>query len=430
MPTPSPFTLNPLKAALISTGTEITQGLSVDTNSAFLAQKLASLGVVPAKHVSVPDDLNLLIEALREARDNFDLSILTGGLGPTEDDLTRVAASVAFGLPLDFNPDLYAEIREYMESRGYAAPPNNARQAWLPRGATLIRNPTGTAPAFAVRTPGHLAFFLPGVPREMESLATKSVMPLVSERFAARTGATATVILRAMGLGEGRVDELLKDLVRLNYNPQIGLSAQPCETRIIVNSRAATLREAQKLAEPLIAEIEKRLGDSLAGRGEEAFEEAIAQIVAQRGYVLGIVDSLSEGLFAQKIAARLRGGALAGHVILPSARGLKAAISFLAGQGANLFFSLGAQAPARGPRLVPPPGTPARAPTDDGAVTVHSHIFLASKPARGTRAQEKRGKDFFQLTPLAGTLPALRERAAALASFQLLSFLRGESPQP
>ncbi|MDR1313555.1 MAG: hypothetical protein LBQ12_07630 [Deltaproteobacteria bacterium] len=406
-----------LRAALVATGTEIALGRTVDTNSAFLAELLGGWGVRPARHLTVADDLGDLVSAVRECWDNFDLTVMTGGLGPTEDDWTRLAAAVAFGSPLVFSPKLAEEIRGRMAAWGFACPANNMRQAWTPGCARIIRNDRGTAPAFAVVRDGKAAVFLPGVPREAEHLARTRLKGIVEEMLPGGLRSISTFVVRAVGLGEGKVDELLRDILRGSRNPYVGLSAGLYETKILVTAMDAGPREAEELAAPVIEEIESRLGPNLAGYGEGGIRAAVAEMLAERRLRLGVIDSITGGVLAKSLLERLPPECLAGAVTCAPGllHGLNAQ-NYLSSEGADLVVSLSSKSsPSRG---------------EDGGsagkITVVTHIRDSrSKPGAGWGSGKRRkGEDFFQITPLSGPPPLLRDRVSALACFQLWGFLK------
>jgi nicotinamide-nucleotide amidase len=403
---------------VLSTGTELTLGRSVDTNSAFLAGLLGSWGVRTVRHVTVPDDLDDIALTVRRAFAEYDLTVMTGGLGPTEDDWTRLAVARAFGSPLVYRKDLAAEIRERMLGWGFAVPDNNLRQAWLPECAEVVHNPVGTAPAFQVRGFGRAALFLPGVPREAEKLARSALKDLVLHLRPGGPGSVKTYMLRAAGLGESRVDELLKDILRGSENPYVGLSAGAYETKILVTCEASCDSEADALADPVLSEITRRLGKHHAGEG--GAREAVSERLKETGRSLGIIDSVTSGAFARSLLEYMSPECPVTAVTLPpgSRHGL-AAQDYLSSVGADLVVSLSTKSPSpSGEKYAP-----------DGKLTVVTHI-LDSRPG-GARpnplSPRRKAEDFFQITPVSGPASLLKDRVAALACFQLWEYLRDKA---
>jgi molybdenum cofactor synthesis domain-containing protein len=414
----------PVRAVLVATGTEIALGRTVDTNCAFLAGLLAGWGVAAARHLTVADDPDDLERAISECWAGYDLTVMTGGLGPTEDDWTRLAAARAFRSPLAFSHETAAAIRDRMGAWGFACPPNNMRQAWAPACARVIPNARGTAPAFAVvdARAGRAAVFLPGVPREAEFLAETELKPILDEIVRGETGAIATWTLKAAGLGEGRVDELLKDLMRGSVNPYVGLSAGLYETRILVTASAGTREEAEALAAPLMEEIESRLGKHLAGTGEGGIRQAAAEILREKRLRLGLIDSITGGVLARSLLELLPPECLAGAVSCAPGliHGLNAQ-NYLSVEGADLVMSLSSKS---SPSLSGPDAQEAGLA---GKITVVTHIRdsrpKVTAPSWARRDRQK-ANDFFQITPISGPHALLNDRVAALACFQLWGFLR------
>jgi nicotinamide-nucleotide amidase len=286
----------PLTAAILSTGSELMLGRSTDTNSAHLSSVLNSLGIEVRRHVSVGDSLEILIDLFRECSEKYNVVLCTGGLGPTEDDLTRLAAARSREVPLEFRPDLAEAIRAYIASRGFIMPPNNFRQAWLPKGAEHVPNPIGTAPCFAFDSQDQLMVFMPGVPVEMKNIVNTWVRPRLLEKFESRLGITETTVLKAAGMGESSVDLLLGDLLRTGPNPYMGLLSGLNETRILITATARTLEETAALTEPLVKETIKRLGPNYLGRGPQAsLASAAAALLIEKNLKLGLIDHLTGG---------------------------------------------------------------------------------------------------------------------------------------
>jgi nicotinamide-nucleotide amidase len=311
---PPPGLRPPLSAAVLAVGSELVLGQLVDTNSAWLSRFLSSRGLAVVSHQSCGDDPGRLPELYRRAWDLHDVVVATGGLGPTEDDLARQAVARAFGLRLEYRPELAAEIRRIFESRGYIISPNQGRQAWIPEGAEAVPNPWGTAPAFCLDRPGKLMMLLPGVPDEMRRIAGESLGPRLELKFASRLGLVRTTILRAAGLGEGMVDTLLGNLLAESVNPRLGLLAGAYETRVLVTTRGRGAAECDRLDGPVLAEIEARLGRHLVGRGDDTLAAVSARAIAERGLRLAIVDAATGGKaaapFLEAVAPRHWAGAL------------------------------------------------------------------------------------------------------------------------
>ncbi|MDR0548644.1 MAG: hypothetical protein LBI10_04430 [Deltaproteobacteria bacterium] len=312
------MTNHDLTAAVLATGSELMLGRSTDTNSAYISTALNSLGVTVERHVAVGDGLNVLTDLFRECYARYDVVLCTGGLGPTEDDLTRQAAANAKGQALSFRPDLALGIAAYIKSRGYIMPDNNYRQAWLPAGAKHVPNPIGTAPCFAFDEPDKLMVFMPGVPVEMKGVINGWVKPRLLEKFAGRLGITETTVLKAAGLGESTVDQILGDLLKIGPNPYLGLLSGLNETRILITAKGQDHQETASLTEPIAAEVAKRLGPNYLGRGPNAsLAGAAANLLAQKNLTLGLLDHLTGGRLAKTFTDHLRPDRRAPFLILP-----------------------------------------------------------------------------------------------------------------
>jgi nicotinamide-nucleotide amidase len=307
-----------LTAAVLATGSELMLGRSTDTNSAYLSAALNSLGVTVVRHVAVGDNLEILTDLLKECYECYDVVLCTGGLGPTEDDLTRLAAALSRGQGLVFRPDLAETLKAYIKSRGYIMPDNNYRQAWLPSGARHVPNHIGTAPCFAFDETDKLMVFMPGVPVEMKAVVNQWVKPRLLEKFPDRLGVTETTILKAAGFGESSVDELLGDLLKTGPNPFMGLLSGLNETRILITAKGQDKEEAARLTEPLAKEVIRRLGPNYLGSGPNAsLAGAAAALLAKKGLTLGLIDNLTGGRLAATLTDHLPQGLRAPFLTVP-----------------------------------------------------------------------------------------------------------------
>lgn len=305
-------------------------GQMADTNSAWLSAWLSARGVSVVRHVSVGDDLAALTAAIADSHRDHEVTLVTGGLGPTEDDLTRLAVSRALGLSLGYRPELAKPIIDFMLARGFACSDNNLRQAWLPGGSVLVENPWGTAPAFAILGKARLMLFVPGVPQEMKNIVNAFLPPKLEETFPTRLGYHRTTILRASSLGESLVDDLLSDLIRGSANPVMGLLAGPFETRILITSKARDAAEADALEAPLVAETIKRLGKYYVGQGDQTMVTVSCGWLRERSLRLGIVDSLTRGSAGEPFAKNLPPENVAGF-LATAEKGIGDGVAFLLG---------------------------------------------------------------------------------------------------
>ncbi|MCU0727730.1 MAG: CinA family nicotinamide mononucleotide deamidase-related protein [Planctomycetes bacterium] len=273
----------------ISTGDEIVRGRSRDTNGPWLARRAAEEGVLRRRHTDVGDDPEALADAFAAAGTRADFVVVTGGLGPTEDDHTRVAAAKAAGVGLVSDADLEATIFERYRARGVPVRESSLRQALLPAGAHPLGNPVGTAPGFSLPVGRALLYCLPGVPHEMEAMYESHVRPaLVERRGPGVEGAYRS--LATFGRPEAAVNDLIGDLMRAK-EPSVGVTADFGIIRVTVQ---ATGSGAAARAEATEAEVRQRLGDLVLPA--RTLEEAVALELGRRGLTLATAESCTGGL--------------------------------------------------------------------------------------------------------------------------------------
>ncbi len=292
----------PMRAEIISIGSELLLGQIVDTNAAFIARHLAGVGLDLYHKVTVGDNLARAAEAMGVALRRAEVVITTGGLGPTADDVTREAAAEATGHELVFMPRLLDEIEMFFRSRGFSLSPSNRRQAYIPSGAMPLSNPVGTAPCFIVEVGERALVSLPGVPREMEHLLLTQVMPYLRERFRP-TGLIVSRILRVSGLGESRVGETLGDYMTGGTNPTVGTMAHLGQVDVRIAAKAPDETAARGLIAPVEAEIRRRLGNRVFGADDETLEGVVATGLVARDWTLALLEAGTGGLVAERLTA-------------------------------------------------------------------------------------------------------------------------------
>jgi nicotinamide-nucleotide amidase len=290
-----------MQAEIITTGTELLLGTIVDTNAAYLSQQLSKIGLDLYFRTTVGDNAQRVATAIHQALSRSDVVITTGGLGPTVDDVTREAVAEATGRHLVFREELWAHIQELFARWGVVAKGNNRRQAFVPQGSTVVENPAGTAPAFIVETRQGVVISLPGVPRELKYLVENSILPYLKDKFHTGEVLIKSKTLRTCGIGESTIDDLINDLMK-SSNPTVGLAAHPGQTDVRITVKAAS----ERLADALIAEMERRvrdrLGDVIYGVGKETIEEVVARMLAARGLRTAVVETNTGGLIARRLA--------------------------------------------------------------------------------------------------------------------------------
>ncbi|GIV88331.1 MAG: CinA-like protein [Chloroflexus sp.] len=298
-----------MDAEIIAIGSELLLGVTIDTNSAYIARQLATAGVNVYRKTVVGDNTERITAAIREALGRADLVICTGGLGPTLDDVTREAVAAAFDRPLEFHQALLDQIAARFAAMNRPMSESNRRQAYVPAGARIIPNPRGTAPAFLIEDERGTVIVLPGVPSEMRYLFETEVIPyLRNER-----GITTVILVRtlhAVGLGESVIGERIADLMQ-QANPTVGISAKRARYELRIGARAESHAEAEALIAQTEAIIRERLGPYLLG--EEELPVVVAQLLRQRKLTLALYEGMIQApilqalLAAPDIAAQLRG---------------------------------------------------------------------------------------------------------------------------
>jgi nicotinamide-nucleotide amidase len=283
---------------LIATGDELLNGSVVDTNSPWLMGKLEALGLPVWRKTLVRDDRAALVDILREASGRSEVVIVSGGLGPTSDDLTAACAAEAAGVAQRFDEQSFAAIDARMRARGLTVSANNRRQAMVPEGAIVIPNRHGTAPMFELHLQRARCFFLPGVPREFRALSAEELLPRLSE-LAAGAAPRRTRLLRCYGIAESALDEKLATLPDLF--PRLSLAYR---TTLPENHAKLTVTgpEADAILREAAAEARKRLGLDCFAEDDQTFAQAVGQALLARGANVALAESLTAGRAASLLA--------------------------------------------------------------------------------------------------------------------------------
>ena len=294
-----------LNAEILTTGTEILLGEIVDTNAAWMAQQLREIGVNLFYKTTVGDNEARVREVLALGMARSDVILVTGGLGPTADDITREAIAGATGRPLLLNEPALAHLRERFARWGYhEMSENNVQQAYIPQDAIVIENPVGTAPGFIVETEHSAIIAMPGVPREMMRMMADSVLPYLSRRNG-DGGVIRRRVLRTVGIGESTIDTLIRDLMA-GSNPTIGLAAHTGQVDVRVTARAATPEAAEALIDAMHAKVSALIGRHIYSTvPDEAVESVVAGQLVAAGFRVALVESNTGGVIARRLSAGL-----------------------------------------------------------------------------------------------------------------------------
>jgi len=291
-----------MHAEVIAIGSELLIGQIVDTNSSFIAQCLAENGIELVRATTVGDDLHRVKAAIQEAITRSPIVITTGGLGPTEDDLTREAIAQVSQRELIFQPHLMEQIESLFKRGGFRMTDNNQKQAYIPEGAIPIENPKGTAPGFIVECSDGLTISLPGVPSEMEYLMGNAVIPYLRKRFDLKRQVIRYKVLRACGLGESAIGLQIEDLMK-GQNPSVGTLASVGDIKIRIAAKADNPEEASTLIREMEQEIRNRLGILVYGVDKETLHGNIVKELERIGWTLSVVETFSGGIITQKLAS-------------------------------------------------------------------------------------------------------------------------------
>ena len=296
-------------AELVTSGTEILLGDIVDTNAAWIAQQLREIGVNLYYKTTVGDNEPRLRGVLETALARSDVVLITGGLGPTADDITRDAIANATGCPLERHPDIEANLRERFARWGYRQmSENNLRQALIPESATVLENPVGTAPGFVTADRRHgrdgKVIAMPGVPREMKRMMNDLVLPLLRE-LTGGVGVIRRRILRTVGIGESNLDAELGDLMN-SANPTMGLAAHLGQADVRIAARAETVSDAEQMLDEMEERVRAVIGEYVySTTPEEPVESVLAQLLVQAEAQVALLETMTGGA----IAERMRNGA-------------------------------------------------------------------------------------------------------------------------
>lgn len=289
-----------MRAEIISVGTELLLGDIVDTNAPYVSRQLSTLGIDVYYRVTVGDNVARLSDALKTAFSRADLVITIGGLGPTEDDLTKETIAEVMGERLVTDQESEKVIRDFFERRGVQIAPSNLKQALIPEHGFAIPNGMGTAPGVGIEKDGKIAFALPGPPGEFIPMLDNSIIPWLSDKTAGTASVIVSRTLRVCGIGESAAELKIKDLLD-NRNPTIAPYAKSGEVHFRITAKAADKESALTMISGLEAKARERLGEYVYGIDEETLEYAVVRALIERKLKLALAESCTGGLIGHRI---------------------------------------------------------------------------------------------------------------------------------
>jgi nicotinamide-nucleotide amidase len=287
-----------INAEIVAIGSELLLGQIVDTNSAWMAQRLAEIGVNLFYKTIVGDNAGRMREIISRALQRSNVVITSGGIGPTEDDLTREIVAEVTGRELVLDPSLLQQIEERFRKRGFIMTKNNEKQAYIPAGAIPVENPNGTAPSFIVEDPQGVIISLPGVPFEMKWLFENRVIPYLRGKFALQEMIVSRV-LKIAELGESSVDDRIGHLIRTSTNPTVGVLAHPGQVDVRISVKTASVEKAYELIAPVEQEVREAFSHHVFAIDNETMEAVVGRLLKARGASIAVIEDLTGGMIAQ-----------------------------------------------------------------------------------------------------------------------------------
>lgn len=289
-----------MRGELIFVGTELLLGQIVNTNAAYLGENLASMGVDLYHSAVVGDNLNRIKDAIQNALARSDLVLITGGLGPTFDDITRDGIAAAINRELVYDPQVMAQIEEHFTRVRHRILPIHRRQAYvLASGCQVVPNPVGSAPGLIIDMEGKWIIAMPGVPGEMKRMCEDTIFPWVMEK--AGKNVIQSKILKVCGMGESNVADALQEIVEPLTNPTIAFLARPNEVSVRITAKAADRDEATKMISVVADQVRQKLGENVFGEDNQTMEEAVGILLSEKHKTLAVAESCTGGLISDRI---------------------------------------------------------------------------------------------------------------------------------
>ena len=287
-----------MKAEIITVGTEILLGDILNTNCRYLSRELAAMGIEMYYQITVGDNEERLLKTLEESLNRSDIVICTGGLGPTEDDITKEVCAKYFGYELELHkPSLDAMIERFKHMNRVPTK-NNEKQAYFPKEAYILKNDNGTAPGCIMEKEGKMIVILPGPPREMEPMFENYVKPYLSKLT---DDVIESEVLRIIGVGESKVENDILDIIDSQTNPTIATYAKGYECTLRITAKAKSVEEAKELIKPMSDEMKRRFGQSLYATGETSIEEVVSKMLVENNLKIAVAESCTGGMVSASL---------------------------------------------------------------------------------------------------------------------------------
>ena len=287
-----------MNAEIIAVGTELLLGQIVNTNAQYISQRLPEVGVNVYYHNVVGDNPERLKKCLSIAMERSDVIIMTGGLGPTKDDLTKETVAGILGKKLVLHDDSYETMKAFFKKFNRRMTDNNIKQAYLPEGCLIVKNKSGTAPGCIIECNAKIIIMLPGPPTEMMPMFEETVLPYFMERSDCML---ASKYVRIFGIGESQVESMILDIVENQTNPTIAPYAKQGEVTLRITARCKKDESPENLIDPIIVEIKNRLGDAIYSFDNRELEEVVAGLLISNNMTISIAESCTGGLISKKL---------------------------------------------------------------------------------------------------------------------------------
>jgi len=289
-----------MNAEILAVGTELLMGQIANTNAQYISGRLNDIGVNVYYHTVVGDNADRLKECLDTALKRSDIVIMTGGLGPTMDDMTKETVSEIFGLKLVLHKESLDKIEGFYKKLGRPMAENNKKQAYLPEGCIIVENNNGTAPGCIIEKGRKIVTMLPGPPREMKPKLEETVIPFLESKSDSRI---ASRYLRLFGIGESSMEEKIIDLVEKQINPTVAPYAKEGEVTLRITAKCGRSEDADRLIDPLVKEIQNRLGDFIYSYTGSSMEETVGKLLIEKNITIACAESCTGGMISERLTS-------------------------------------------------------------------------------------------------------------------------------